>query len=182
MYSSYKAEKILITDAEDAGFEKADNFTVNNKIVDSVSSTKDDKKSGEACAHWYNGGEDKTEAAITYNKAITLASGEYIFEYVGQGADGDELYAEVMDSEGNIIAKGDNVTLTGWKNWKTPSVSFKLEKETKVTLVVGIVSAKGGWGTVDDLYLYQTKSADKSDADNGNTGDDRKQEAGYPIY
>lgn len=31
---------------------------------------------------------------------------------------------------------------------------------------------KGGWGTVDDLYLYQTKSADKSDADNGNTGDD----------
>ncbi|MDA6215476.1 hypothetical protein OSK28_25890, partial [Escherichia coli] len=64
--------------------------------------------------------------------AITLASGEYIFEYVGQGADGDELYAEVMDSEGNIIAKGDNVTLTGWKNWKTPSVSFKLEKETKV--------------------------------------------------
>ena len=67
-----------------------------------------------------------------------------------------------MDSEGNIIAKGDNVTLEGWKNWKTPSVSFKLEKETKVTLVVGIVSTKGGWGTVDDLYLYQTKSADKS--------------------
>lgn len=173
-------QKNLITDADDAGLEKADNFTVNNKIVDSVSSTKDDKKSGEACAHWYNGGEDKTEAAITYNKAITLASGEYIFEYVGQGADGDELYAEVMDSEGNIIAKGDNVTLTGWKNWKTPSVSFKLEKETKVTLVVGIVSAKGGWGTVDDLYLYQTKSADKSDADNGNTGDDENKKPDTP--
>lgn len=156
----------LITDADDAGFEKADNFTTDNSIVDSVSSTKDDKKSGEACAHWYNGGEDKTEAAITYNKAITLASGEYIFEYVGQGADGDELYAEVMDSEGNIIAKGDNVTLEGWKNWKTPSVSFKLEKETKVTLVVGIVSAKGGWGTADDLYLYQTKSDDKPDDSN----------------
>ena len=171
-------QKNLITDAEDAGFEKADNFTVNNKIVDSVSSTKDDKKSGEACAHWYNGGEDKTEAAITYNKAITLASGEYIFEYVGQGDDGDELKSKVMDSEGNIIAKGDNVTLTGWKNWKTPSVSFKLEKETKVTLVVGIVSAKGGWGTVDDLYLYQTKSADKSDADNGNTGDDENKDNG----
>ena len=159
-------QKNLITDADDAGFEKADNFTTDNSIVDSVSSTKDDKKSGEACAHWYNGGEDKTEAAITYNKAITLASGEYIFEYVGQGADGDELYAEVMDSEGNIIAKGDNVTLEGWKNWKTPSVSFKLEKETKVTLVVRIVSAKGGWGTADDLYLYQTKSDDKPDDSN----------------
>lgn len=85
-----------------------------------------------------------------------------------------------MDSEGNIIAKGDNVTLTGWKNWKTPSVSFKLEKETKVTLVVGIVSAKGGWGTVDDLYLYQTKSADKSDADNGNTGDDENKKPDTP--
>ncbi|WP_443594587.1 hypothetical protein, partial [Agathobacter sp.] len=69
-------------------------------------------------------------------------------------------------SEGNIIAKGDNVTLEGWKNWKTPSVSFKLEKETKVTLVVGIVSAKGGWGTADDLYLYQTKSDDKQDDSN----------------
>ena len=167
-------QKNLITDADDAGFEKADNFTTDNSIVDSVSSTKDDKKSGEACAHWYNGGEDKTEAAITYNKAITLASGEYIFEYVGQGADGDELYAEVMDSEGNIIAKGDNVTLEGWKNWKTPSVSFKLEKETKVTLVVGIVSAKGGWGTADDLYLYQTKSDDKPDEGN-NKPDDSNQ-------
>lgn len=173
-------QKNLITDADDAGFEKADNFTTDNSIVDSVSSTKDDKKSGEACAHWYNGGEDKTESNITYNKAITLASGEYIFEYVGQGADGDELYAEVMDSEGNIIAKGDNVTLEGWKNWKTPSVSFKLEKETKVTLVVGIVSAKGGWGTADDLYLYQTKSDDKSDADNGNTGDDENKKPDTP--
>lgn len=173
-------QKNLITDADDAGFEKADNFTTDNSIVDSVSSTKDDKKSGEACAHWYNGGEDKTESTITYNKAITLASGEYIFEYVGQGADGDELYAEVMDSEGNIIAKGDNVTLEGWKNWKTPSVSFKLEKETKVTLVVGIVSAKGGWGTADDLYLYQTKSDDKSDADNGNTGDDENKKPDTP--
>ena len=62
----------------------------------------------------------------------------------------------------------------------TPSVSFKLEKETKVTLVVGIVSAKGGWGTVDDLYLYQTKSADKSDADNGNTGDDENKKPDTP--
>lgn len=115
--------------------KRLDNFTVNNKIVDSVSSTKDDKKSGEACAHWYNGGEDKTEAAITYNKAITLASGEYIFEYVGQGADGDELYAEVMDSEGNIIAKGDNVTLTGWKNWKTQAFHLSLRKKPKLHLL-----------------------------------------------
>lgn len=165
-------QKNLITDADDAGFEKADNFTANNKIVDSVSSTKDDKKSGAACAHWYNAGTDVAEAEITYKNAITLASGEYIFEYAGQGADGDQLYAKAVDSKGNVIAKGDNVTLAGWKNWKTPSVSFKLDKETEVTLVVGIVSAKGGWGTADDLYLYQTKSADKSDADNGNTGDD----------
>lgn len=162
----------VTSDADDASFEKADNFTANNKIVDSVSSTKDDKKSGAACAHWYNAGTDVAEAEITYKNAITLASGEYIFEYAGQGADGDQLYAKAVDSKGNVIAKGDNVTLAGWKNWKTPSVSFKLDKETEVTLVVGIVSAKGGWGTADDLYLYQTKSADKSDADNGNTGDD----------
>ena len=159
-------QKNLITDADDAGFEKADNFTVDNKIVDSVSSTKDDKKSGAACAHWYNGGTDVAEAEITYKNAITLASGEYTFEYAGQGADGDQLYAKAVDSKGNVIAKGDNVTLAGWKNWKTPSVSFKLDKETEVTLVVGIVSAKGGWGTADDLYLYQTKSDDKPDDSN----------------
>ena len=159
-------QKNLITDADDAGFEKADNFTADNKIVDSVSSTKDDKKSGAACAHWYNGSTDTAEAEITYKNAITLASGEYTFEYVGQGADGDQLYAKAVDSKGNVIAKGDNVTLAGWKNWKTPSVSFKLDKETEVTLVVGIVSAKGGWGTADDLYLYQTKSDDKPDDSN----------------
>lgn len=42
------------------------------------------------------------------------------------------------------------------------------------------MSAKGGWGTVDDLYLYQTKSADKSDADNGNTGDDENKKPDTP--
>jgi len=42
------------------------------------------------------------------------------------------------------------------------------------------VSAKGGWGTVDDLYLYQTKSADKSDVDNGNTGDDENKRPDTP--
>ena len=42
------------------------------------------------------------------------------------------------------------------------------------------MSAKTGWGTVDDLYLYQTKSADKSDADNGNTGDDENKKPDTP--
>ena len=42
------------------------------------------------------------------------------------------------------------------------------------------MSAKGGWGTVDDLYLYQTKSADKSDTDNGNTGDDENKKPDTP--
>ena len=159
----------LITDSDDAGFEKGDNFTVSDSSVISGIPATDDPKSGVGSAHWYNGGSEATEATITYDKEITLAAGEYTFEYVGQGADGDELYAKVVDADGNVIAQGENAVLNGWKNWKYPTVSFTLDKETSVKLVVGIVSAAGGWGTVDDLYLYQTKAADASD--DNNTGD-----------
>lgn len=165
-------ETNLIADSGDAGFEKADNFTADNKIVDAVSYTKGDNKSGKACAHWYNGGSEATEATITYEKEITLAAGEYTFEYVGQGASGDELYAKVVGADGNVIAQGENAALDGWKNWKYPTVSFKLDKETSVKLVVGIVSAAGGWGTADDLYLYQTKAYDSSDDKNDDKKDD----------
>ncbi|WP_455719113.1 glycosyl hydrolase 53 family protein [Agathobacter sp.] len=159
----------LIADKDDAGFEKGDNFIVSDSSVISGIPATDDPKSGVGSAHWYNGGSETTEAAITYDKEITLAAGEYTFEYVGQGADGDALYAKVVDADGNVIAQGENTVLSGWKNWKYPTVSFTLDKETSVTLVVGIVSAAGGWGTADDLYLYQTKAADASD--DNNTGD-----------
>lgn len=162
-------ETNLIEDSDDAGFEKADNFITDSTIVDDISYTKSDFKSGKACAHWYNGGSEATEATITYDKEITLTAGEYIFEYVAQGYSGenesDQVYAKVVDADGNVIAQGENVTLEGWKNWKYPTVSFKLDKETSVKLVVGIVSAAGGWGTADDMYLYQTKAYDSSSDD-----------------
>lgn len=172
----------LIKDNDDAGFEKGDNFTVSDSSVISGIPAVDDPKSGVGSAHWYNGGSEAADATITYNKAITLAAGDYTFEYVGQGASGDAIYAKVVDADGNVIAQSENIALDGWKNWKYPTASFKLDKETSVTLVVGIISAAGGWGTADDLYLYQTKSADTSETPSiGDKKDDNSGETGDVV-
>lgn len=153
----------LITDADDAGFEKADNLSkTENGIIDNVSSTKDDAKSGNACAHWWNGGSDAVENAITYNKAISLAAGAYTFECYAQGLSGDKVYVAVVDLNENVIATGELTELEGWKVWKQPSVSFTLNKTTEVTLKIGIVSQSQGWGTIDDMYLYAVSTADES--------------------
>ena len=160
----------LITDSEAAGFEKKDVFSVNDtdKILKDIPSSED-VRTGKGCVHWYNGNDTEKQASVTYNESIALESGEYAFEFYASGFANDKVYALVLDEEGNVIAQGENVGLTGWNQWITSKVSFKLEKATSVKLVVGIISASTGWGSVDDMYLYQTKAADASD--DNNTGD-----------
>ncbi len=161
----------LITDSEAAGFEKNDAFSVNDtdKILKDIPSNED-VHTGKGCVHWYNSSKDtEKQASVTYNESIALESGEYALEFYASGFANDKVYAQVLDEEGNVIAQGENVGLTGWKQWITSKVSFKLEKATSVKLVVGIISSPEGWGSVDDMYLYQTKAADASD--DNNTGD-----------
>jgi len=61
-----------------------------------------------------------------------------------------------------IYAVSDDVTLTqktgvsGWVNWSNPSIQTIKVVNGTVTIGAVIQCDGGGWGTVDDFYLYKT--------------------------
>ena len=88
-----------------------------------------------------------------------------------------------MDADGNIIKEGEATRTIGWNNWVNPSVTFTIDKETDVILQLGInIVAKdsnsGGWGTADDMYLYQLESitTDDTTKDDDSKPDDTKKD------
>ena len=171
----------LVIDKDDASFEKWDNFKAEGSGIDNDSYTKGDSKTGKACVHWYSA--TPSSGTVTYNKTIKLEPGKYTFGYVAQGADGDELSAIVLDADGNIIKEGETTSTIGWNNWVNPSVTFTIDKETDVILQLGInIVAKdsnsGGWGTADDMYLYQLESitTDDTTKDDDSKPDDTKKD------
>lgn len=169
--------KNLITDAKDAGFEQNNNFTIAGTGLDYDAKT--DTYAGSGALHWYNA--SAAEGTVTYNNVITLAPGSYVFEAVAQGADGDTVKVQILDTEDNVLFDGDGVTMAGWRNWQKPAVSFTLAEsmEVKVRLVVSMNA--GGWGTADELFLHSpaeenvvyindSSSSGSSGSSSGSTG------------
>lgn len=169
--------KNLITDAKDAGFEQNNNFTIAGTGLDYDAKT--DTYAGSGALHWYNA--SAAEGTVTYNNAITLAPGSYVFEAVAQGADGDTVKVQILDTEENVLFDGDGVTMAGWRNWQKPAVSFTLAESTEVKVRLVVSMKAGGWGTADELYLHSpaeenvvyindTSSSGSSSGSAGSTG------------
>lgn len=142
----------LITDAEDAGFEKGENFSIEGTGISNIPAN-DDPYEGSHSMHWYS--EKAATGTVVYKKAITLDKGSYMFEAVAQGAATDQVTLNILDEDGEPLFEGKPQVLDGWKNWKTPVVVFTLNKKTAVKLEIQIVIADGGWGTADNLYLHK---------------------------
>ena len=83
----------LITDASVVEFETSaqSKLTYSNNNVIKKLTEKSDAKSGTTSLGWYNQVGKATSATVTYNKAITLGSGNYVFETYAQGMDGDKV-------------------------------------------------------------------------------------------
>ena len=45
-----------------------------------------------------------------------------------------------------VLFSGDATEVTAWNDWKTPTVTFTLEKETIVKLRVAVENKAAGWG------------------------------------
>jgi hypothetical protein len=114
---------------------------------------------GSYCLHWYL--PTGAVAEVLYlgedQNGITLEPGNYTFECAAQGMFGDLVTLGVLDHEsGAVIEEGEAVSLTGWKNWATPAVSFEVRETTTIDLELLIDMQDGGWGTIDCMYLYRT--------------------------
>ncbi len=181
-YTLTVKEKNLIP-ADVAGFELTDSsgFTISGNGIDLPA--EDNPKEGTKSMHWYNASAGT--GSVTYNTAFNLEAGTYSFEASAQGFAGDTVKLNILDaSEGNVLFSSESVSLTGWRDWQTPSVSFTLDKQTSVKIQIEVAMQAGGWGTVDCLYLYQSADAGETIIESCNDISEYRDESGNtaPAY
>ncbi len=143
-------EANLITDSDVAGFESSTGFTIKGNGV-RIPSTEDVLE-GSYSAHWYYATATTSTISYTYGD---LEAGYYTLELTAMGASGDEITLMIQDGEGNVIAEGEPTTLIGYNKNCTPSVTFQLEEDTEIVIVIQIAMLDGGWGSLDSLYLHR---------------------------
>lgn len=85
-----------------------------------------------------------------------LAEGNYTLNAHIQGGDvgaDAEIYLyAVVDG---TTYQSDPVTLDGWVNWQVPQITdIPVSGASDLTVGMHVSSAGGGWGTIDDIYLY----------------------------
>ena len=146
-----------------AGFETTDYASAYAVEGDGINvHYNGDARTGSYAAHWWSSAA--VVGSIALSEAIELSeAGTYTFTgYVQGDADkGSNVTFAVIDAgSGEVIARGDAVTTAGWNEWLSPSVSFDIDAEASVILVVELDYAAGGWGTVDDLCLFLEAAAE----------------------
>ncbi|MBQ8280225.1 MAG: glycosyl hydrolase 53 family protein [Roseburia sp.] len=146
----------LITDTASAGFEKGTDYVIGGKGISPIPA-KDDPYSGSGSMHWYY--STATTGTVTYNKVITLEAGTYAAEIKTQGYAGDKVTLQILSASDEVLFEGEATSLEGWAVWKTADIEFKLTKTTDVKLNIVVEMQDGGWGTADELYLYQVAKA-----------------------
>ncbi len=113
-----------------------------------------DAKSGNYSLHYYSedGVNFKVEQTIT-----GLENGYYSYNmYLQGGGEGDSPNMSIY-ATADGVTKVQETGVAGWVNWSNPSIDeIKVENGT-VTIGADIQCAGGGWGTLDDFYLYKTR-------------------------
>ncbi len=137
------------------GFEDADMSAW--VITGAGTARKDeDPRSGTYGVHFYNSSAVTSAAMQTIKN---LDAGTYIFGgYVQGDATGTtaKVIVKVYDSEGTLKdTKTAPAVTEGWAIWQNPEISGIVVGEGDY-LEVGmeINAVAGGWGTIDDFYLY----------------------------
>lgn len=128
-------------------------YTIAGSGSTGVARTTDDPLTGSCSLHFWN----NSGLNFTVEQTVTLAAGKYSFTPNIQGGDmGDSQSITSYVTIGGVTTSSDSVTLSGWKVWQTPAISFTLTEETTVTVGMAVVGAAGGWGTIDDWTLRMT--------------------------
>jgi arabinogalactan endo-1,4-beta-galactosidase len=119
-----------------------------------VQTKETDAYTGENSFHFWS----KDEPVFTIEQTITgLDAGAYTLTAALQGGDVGKdaqiyIYA-VVDGE---TYQSEPVTLNGWRDWQLPEINgIRLDGTQDITVGISVKAAKGGWGTIDDVYLYK---------------------------
>lgn len=114
-----------------------------------------DAMTGEKSFHFWS---ESSEQIFTVSQTVSgLAAGDYTFSANIQGGDvGNDaefyLYAIVDGTE----YRSDNVTLSGWVEWQTPTITdIPLQEGQSITVGMSAKAPAKGWGTMDDFYLFK---------------------------
>ncbi|MGN0342562.1 MAG: glycosyl hydrolase 53 family protein [Roseburia sp.] len=113
-----------------------------------------DAVTGDYSFHFWDEGaqEFKVEQTIS-----GLSEGSYTFQTNLQGGDvgADAVIYSYAVIDGQIYQSAP-VTLDGWCVWQTPEITdLVLDGTQDITVGVYVKAAGGGWGTMDDFYLYR---------------------------
>lgn len=154
----------LITNEAAVEFDDGSVFTIDGTMFKNIPSTEN-PKSGKHSMSWYSAAE--ATGSVTYNEAITLAKGSYTFEAYAEGKDASVIMQVLNAENDSVLSSGDATEVTGWNEWKTPKVTFTLDKETSVKFRIAVENKAAGWGSVDVLYLHQEGSSGDNKDNNG---------------
>lgn len=154
----------LITNEAAVEFDDGSVFTIDGTMFKNIPSTEN-PKSGKHSMSWYSAAE--ATGSVTYNEAITLAKGSYTFEAYAEGKDASVIMQVLNAENDSVLSSGDATEVTGWNEWKTPKVTFTLDKETSVKFRIAVENKAAGWGSVDVLYLHQEGASEDNKDNNG---------------
>lgn len=154
----------LITNEAAVEFDDGSVFTIDGTMFKNIPSTEN-PKSGKHSMSWYSAAE--ATGSVTYNEAITLAKGSYTFEAYAEGKDASVIMQVLNAENDSVLSSGDATEVTGWNEWKTPKVTFTLDKETSVKFRIAVENKAAGWGSVDVLYLHQEGASGDNKDNNG---------------
>ena len=158
----------LITNEAAVEFDDGSVFNIDGTMFKNIPSTEN-PKNGKHSMSWYSAAE--ATGSVTYNEAITLAKGSYTFEAYAEGKDASVIMQVLNAENDSVLSSGDATEVTGWNEWKTPKVTFTLDKETNVKFRIAVENKAAGWGSVDVLYLHQEgPSGDNKDNNGSDSG------------
>ena len=148
---------------QNPGFEDEDVSMYQISDNNAAKRSNEDPYEGNAGLHYFFSGDNMTNFTVDQN--VTLDAGTYVFTFWVQGHDNGEKYPDAFVDTYAYVKVGDqilkdNFALTGWAQWKAPTIRFTLTQKTAVTVGANITSAPGAWGTIDNFNLYAPLSAD----------------------
>ncbi len=151
---------VTISELLNPGFEDADMSAW--EITGEGTARKDeDPRSGSYGVHFWNSNALTSTVMQTIKN---IAAGTYTFGgYIQGDTDGTTANAvvKVYDSAGMLKdTKTAACTTAGWNVWQNPEVTdIVVAKGDYLEVGMEINAVAGGWGTIDDFYLYATSIA-----------------------
>ena len=119
-----------------------------------VQTKSSDAVTGENSLHFWN---EEAQKFTVEQTVSNLAAGDYTIRANIQGGDvGDAAEVYLYAIVNGTTYQSDPVKLSGWCVWQVPEITnIPLDGATDITVGMSVRCAGGGWGTIDDFYLFK---------------------------